>query len=241
MLAEIASQVAQGLATFEMHAGSAFISTPLLYPGGAPVVVRIDESGGRYVVTDGGIGQREAHMLGGDRIFSKLAPNVAARFGVSFDNYAFFAVDAARDELEHAVVAISNASRSAVEITAYRVAEKATVDARSLMQDRLLSLFGPRVQTKGVVARGASNDEWEFDAALQSNGRIVLFEAITPYAASVASAVTKFVDVSDRKDRPELVAVLADPAKTPHKRLIERSAMTIGISAEDDAWLRLAA
>jgi hypothetical protein len=154
---------------------------------------------------------------------------------------AVFAIDASQDDLVYAVTAVANASQLAVEHTAYRVAEKVAGDARDLMRNRLVTLFGKQAETKSVTIRGASNDEWTFDAAIHREGRLVLFEAISPHATSVAAAVTKFVDLSDLPHRPGLVGVLADPNRTPHRRLIERSAATIAIGADDRAWLRAAA
>ena len=240
-LAEVAEQVAKGLATFETINGSAYISTPLLYPGGASVAVRIDAAGDRFIASDAGIGSREAHLLGGDRIYARAAGAAARRYGVSFDGVSMFTIDSPREELVFAVTAVANASKAAVEATAFRIAERAAGASRELLHIRLERLFGKHAETKKVTARGASNDEWEFDAAVRQEGRLILFEAINPHAGSVSSAVAKFVDIADMPEHPGLVGVLVDPSRTPHRRLIERSAVTIAMAAEDRAWQRAAA
>jgi hypothetical protein len=244
MLANVAAEVARNLASIEMIEASAFISTPLVYPGGGTVVVRLDHVGDRYFLSDAGMGRREAEFLGGERIFARLAPNIAARFGVGFDHHAFFVADTSREDLVPAVVAISNASRSAVELTAYRVAEKAATGARELMREKLISAFGQKAVATSYKLRGASNDEWDFDAAVTTDDHLALFQVVTPATQSVYGAVARFTDIADLPQtdgRPRLVAVLEDPLKTPRLRLVERSAYTIDLAAGLTSWQKVAA
>jgi hypothetical protein len=240
-LADLAAEVARNLASAEIIGGSAFISTPLLYPGGAPVVVRIDAAANAFFASDAGIGQREATIIGADRIFLGVGGDIAKRFGVEFDQSVFICRNVRRDELAPAVVAIANASRSAVELSAYRHAEKSAADARDLMREKLATVFGKSAVTSAYAMRGASNDEWKFDAAVTGDKGLSLFQVVTPAAQSVYGAVARFVDVSDLAERPRLVAVIQDRLKTPRLRLVERSALTIDLSAAPDRWRRAAA
>lgn len=242
-LETIAAEVASSLATFELTAGAAFISTPLLYPGGSSVVVRVHQHGSRFFVTDSGLGHRETEMMGGGRLFQKIAPGVAVRFGISFDQEAFFATEAERDELVPAVTLVANASRSAVELTAYRVTDKLVKDTREIMKAKLIRAFDPRLVATDFEFRGASNDSWSFDAAVRSDNGLSLFQLVTPAPLSVHSAIARFVDVADitAPGIPQLIAVLEDRDRTSHLRLVERSAKTIELGADVPVWQRAAA
>lgn len=240
-LETIAADVARSLATFEMVGGAAIVSTPLMYPGGSSVIVQISQHGDRFFLSDLGMGRREAHLLGGDRLFGKIAANTAGRFGIAFDSEAFFIAEAGQDDLVPVVALIANASRTAVEFTAYRVAEKAAADARGLMREKLLKAFDEKFVAIGYDFLGAS-ETWKFDAAVVRDDHVSLFQVITPASQSVYSAVSRFVDVSDVElRRPRLVAVLENRAATQHLKLVERSASTIELQADVNVWKRAAA
>jgi len=242
LLPMIADEVAKGLATSETIGGSAFISTPLLYPGGTTVVVRMDQiTDDRFFVTDAGIAHREAGFLGaGQRVFLPIAREAATRFGVRFDQDAFFEAHTDREELIAAVTAIANASRTAVERIAYRLAERTDALARETMRERLVASFGKDRVKARWEERGDSLEEHEFSAAVLGAAAkvIALFEVVTPSPQSANAAVTKFVDVGDRQERPDLVAVLSDRPKTPHLKIIGRSAKLIDLHADPATWER---
>lgn len=240
-LQAVAAEVARSLATADMVDGSAFISTPLMYPGGASVVVRLDDHGGRFRVSDVGVGRREADLMDGDRFYRRIGRDVAARFGLSFDDETFFVPEADRSDLVDLVALVANASRSAVEATAWRVAERAVRDGREILRVKLRDAFDPAQVRLDFDIRGASNDAWSFDAALDTPRGLTLFQMVTPADPSVYSAVSRFVDVAERADPPRLVAVLVDPDRTSHLRLVERSARTIPLAADLAVWRRTAA
>lgn len=240
-LQAVAAEVARSLASAEMVGGSAFIATPLIYPGGASVVVRMDGHGGRFHVSDAGLGRREVDLMDGQRLYARIGRDVAARFGLSFDDETFFVAEADRSDLVALVALIANASRAAVEATAWRVAERAVRDGREIMRVKLREAFDPADVRLDYHIRGASNDPWSFDAALDTPRGLTLFQMVTPAEQSVYSAVSRFVDVADSADPPRLVAVLADPDRTSHVRLVERSARTIPLAADLPAWRRTAA
>jgi hypothetical protein len=243
LLPIIAEEVAKGLATSETVGGSAFVSTPLLYPGGTSVVVRMDQvTDDRFFVTDAGIAHKEAGFLGaGPRLFAPIAREAAARFGVRFDEDAFFEADTTRDDLIAAVTAIANASRTAVERVAYRLAERTDALARESMRERLIETFGKERVKPRWEELGDSHEQHEFSAAVVDGANVsALFEVVTPSPQSANAAVTKFVDVGDRKERPELIAVLSDRPKTPHLKIIGRSAKLIDLHADTQIWRRAA-
>lgn len=242
-IAQIASDVARQLATARIIGTSAFISTPLTYIGGAPVVVRLDPVGPKFFVSDAGIGAREADLIGGSRLYRKIAEHMAARFGVRFDKDALFEADAVHDELIASVIAIANASKGAVDQTAFRLAEKAAQDAKIAVRERLQAAFARELITTDIRVKGSSNDEWDFDAAVKLPTHMALIHVVSPAATSVNSAVARFLDMSDLPDetRPRLVGALQDRSRTQHVKLLQRSANIIDFTAGPDVWQRAAA
>lgn len=241
-IAQIASDIARQLATSRVIGGSAYISTPLTYVGGAPVVVRVDPAGSKFFVSDAGIGAREADLMGGSHLYRRVAEQMAARFGVRFDRHVLFEADAVQDDLVASVIAIANASKGAVDQTAFRIAEKAAHDARVAIKDKLYEAFARDQVIIDYTMRGASNDEWEFNAALKLPGHLTLVQVIAPAPQSVNGAVARFLDMSDLSDddRPKLVGALQDRARTKHVKLLQRSAQIIDMSAPADIWQRAA-
>src|SRR5579883_550486 len=106
--AAIAEDVARQLVTVEHRPIGSFIKTPLLYPSGSTVVVRVYESASRYFVTDDGLGYQEAELLGASHIYARHARVIADNAGVRFDSQAFFVLEVPRDRLPGAVVSIAN-------------------------------------------------------------------------------------------------------------------------------------
>src|SRR5919108_5040754 len=85
----------QLVSTVHRPSGS-FISTPLLYPSGASVLVRVQEAGNdRCFVSDVGMGYQEAEMMGASLIYARHARSVAEEAGVGFDDHTFFVLDIA--------------------------------------------------------------------------------------------------------------------------------------------------
>ena len=138
-LKTIADAVAHALVDTSVEGGSAFISTPLLYPRGSHVVVRMDGAGDRWFVSDDGYGHLEAEMMGGLTTFRRLAKPLADRAGVQFDERCFFVLEVERDALPGAVITISNVSKQAVERTAFAVEERRVAISRDVFQQRTLS------------------------------------------------------------------------------------------------------
>jgi hypothetical protein len=54
-------------------------------------------------------------MLGGERTFTRIAPDIAGRYGVRFDQNMIFDVEVTEDELVVAVISVANAAKTAVE------------------------------------------------------------------------------------------------------------------------------
>jgi hypothetical protein len=239
-IAKIADEVARALVRITAREESARLSLPLLYPGGSMVGVEISRLRDGFLVSDAGATRREAGLLGGERSFVQLAPAIATRFGVRFDHNMFFDVNVSRDELVIAVSAIANASKAGVEETALRLATVEHADYQAMLWDRLGNVFTPKRVARRLPFRGA-HENWEFDAAVQIQGRTSLFEIVTPYGNSVNSAVTKFVDVKNLGDTaPNRVAILINKDRTPHLSVLANTARWIQADADDETYRKAA-
>jgi hypothetical protein len=239
-IAEIATEVARALVRITARQESARLSLPLLYPGGSMVGVEVSKLRDGFLVSDAGAARREAGLLGGERSFGQLAPDMATRYGVRFDHNMFFDINVERDELVVAVSAIANASKAAVEATAARLIAVEHADYQAMLWEKLERVFTKTRLAKEFAFKGKS-EVWEFDAAIQVENQLSLFEIVTPYANSVNSAVTKFTDVKGLgKEAPHRVAALTDKDKTPHLAVLASTARWIAANANDEVYRRAA-
>jgi hypothetical protein len=237
---QIADEVARALIRISSREDVARLSLPLLYPGGAMVGVEISRLRDRFLVTDAGGARREAGLMGGEKTFVRLAGEVAERFGVRFDRNMIFEMEVTMDELVVVVAAVANAARTAVENTVMILATTEHADARAVLWEKLGRVYGQTKIRQKAKIKGKS-DSWEFDAAVEANGHVALFEVIGPNANAVNSAVTKFLDVQDiGVGAPTRVAVLTRKNQTPHLPVLGRTATLIPIDAPNEAFLRAA-
>jgi hypothetical protein len=239
-IAEIASEVARALVRITAREESARLSLPLLYPGGSMVCVEISRLRDGFLVSDAGAARREAGLMGGARSFAQLAPVIAARFGVRFDHNMFFDVNVERDDLVIAVSAIANASKASVEETALRLATVEHADYQAMLWSKLEHVFTPKAVAREVPFKGRY-ENWEFDAAVQVHGRTSLFEIVAPYATSVNSAITKFVDIKNLgNSAPKRFAILTNKDRTPHLSVLASTARWINVDDSDDTYRKAA-
>jgi acyl-coenzyme A thioesterase PaaI-like protein len=200
---ELGEAVARSLTYSRLRGSSAFIGTPLLYPNGVGVVVRVDQDEARgFLVSDDGYAASIAETLGSLHIFNRLAATVAQRAGVQFEKRTMFVPHVRRDGVVGAVASIANASARAAERTALAVEQQRIKQSRELFDERLRQAFGGRI-VFDVVYRGATGREWDFDAALEENGRVArLFALVGPAFSAVAAANLKLTDARTVAEPP---------------------------------------
>src|SRR3954463_9210021 len=90
---ELVESIAREIVATEHHVGGSFIRTPLLYPSGATVVVRIEQGDNKYFVSDFGLGYQETDLYGAGAFYTRHARPIAEKAGVGFDNQAFFVME----------------------------------------------------------------------------------------------------------------------------------------------------
>ncbi|HMN51576.1 MAG TPA: hypothetical protein PKB01_05905 [Xanthobacteraceae bacterium] len=205
----IVEQVAREIVAAEHRVGGSFIRTPLMYPGGSTVVIRIEEGSDRFFVSDMGAGYEEAVMMGAGPMYAKPANLIAQAAGVRFDNQAFFVLEALRDQLAGAVVTIANCSQEAAVRASDALAEKTFEDKKIRLYNRLVQVFEPKIVTKNVEIIGASTQKWHVATVVSMpKHRPIIFEPVTKHPNSVANATMKFGDIALLPDAPRRVAVV---------------------------------
>lgn len=237
-----ANEVARALVRVSAREETVRLSLPLLYPGGAMVGVELSRLRSGFLVSDAGAARREAGLLGGERAFQRIAQDVAKRFGIRFDHNMMFDLDVAEGELVAAVMAVANAAKTAVENTAIHLATTEHADHRAYLWDRLQGVYGRAFAREPVTFKGASTEVYDFDAAVKAQGRITLFQVVTPNANSVNSAVTKFLDVKDLGETvaPNRVSVLTNMDRTPRLLLLSRNSGILPADAPDERYRMVA-
>lgn len=239
-LSAIAKEVAMAMSYARETSAEPIIVTPLMYPGGGRVPVRIGHSEEGFLVSDFGSARREADMLGGDAVFAKIARDVAQRHEVRFDCDMIFDLHVPRNALAVAAMVIANASRSAVFQTAEKVSERKADEQRIALQAKLEDTFPKHALMMDAMVGGASSS-WKFDAAVTQDGRLSVFDLVSPHAGSVNAAVAKFLDVKDLGSAaPNRIAVTLDRDATPHLALLGRNARVLPFASPKKTYLTLA-
>jgi hypothetical protein len=238
----VAQNVARSLASCSGGALSAHINTPLLFPSGSSVVIRIDDLGPSFFVTDMGMGFQEAELMGAPRTFKNHAETIAERAGVGFDREAFFMAHATRDQLVGVVTTIANCSLEAAVLTAFKIAEDRADNAAEILQERLTQLFSPALVAKDAEVIGASATPWKVAAIVRKGDHTSLFDVVSPHPNSVAAAVTKFVDIAELPNPPKRIAVVRDRSKLGTRlTVLQRTASVIELTSPDSVVRRAAA
>lgn len=237
-MSTLADKIARSLAYAQERNGQYQIVTPLLYPGGGCVVVRIAQSENGYFVSDYGAARREADLLGGNRIFTRLAKEQAKKHGVSFDSDQVFDIEVPDYALVTATIAVANASKAAVDMTQSALTEQKVELQKDMLLKRIFQTFDRSdIEIDGEYSGRSEN--WRFDAVVQA-GTPILFQTVTANQNSVNSAISRFLDVKDAGD--ELTVRVAVPARikdTPHLSLLARTARILPADATEEAFISL--
>jgi hypothetical protein len=247
---ELVDSVARQLVATEHDHNGSFIRTPLLYPSGSTVVVRVAQGQGRYFVSDWGLGYQESDMQGAALFYVRHARPIAEAAGVGFDNQAFFIMEATREQLAGAVITIANCSQEATIQAAYALAEKTFEDSKERLYERLVKVFAKRagpstkVVTKNARVIGHSATEWPIATIVRLPGSRLqtIFEPVTKHHNSVAHASMKFHDIALLgKEAPARVAVVHNKKEFgTYLQVLSQSANVIDDDVADSTIIRLA-
>src|ERR1051326_3044931 len=246
--ATLVEEVAREIVATEHDLGGSFIRTPLLYPSGTTVVVRIQQGDNRYFVSDWGLGYQESDLYGAGTYYARHARPIAEKAGVGFDNQSFFIVEATHDQLAGAVVTIANCSQEASMRAADALAEKTFEDSTNRLYDRLVSVFAGGVRRTKIVSKNAriigySSTEWPVATLVNPPGgsRPAIFEPVNKHHSSVAYATMKFHDIALLENAPVRVAVVQKKAEFgTYLNVLSQAASVIDEDVPDDTYVRLA-
>lgn len=246
---KVIEAVARELVSVDHRADGSFISTPLLYPSGAHVVVRVDPAGkDEYFVSDYGFGFTECDMIGATHQYKKHSPVIAENAGVGFDSQAFFVTKVTERQLAGAAAAIANCSHDAVAIAALKLAEKRFADDSETLHKRLVSIFSEKRVAKNVEITGASQTRWHVSNVVRlhsgddTDEHVTIFEPVTNHHASIAAAVTKFHDIARLDHPPRRVAVVQKKADFgTYLGVLSQAADVVARDVSDSTIKRLAA
>ena len=200
--------VAQKIVATSHDRDGSFITTPLLYPSGSTVVVRVYGTGPRYFIIDLGVGHDEAEMMGAEGIYMRHARSIAQAAGARFDNQAFFVLEATEPQLPGAVVTVANCSQEAVNFTLYRQSEQREPASADLFIERLTKIFEQKIITIDADVIGASQTKWKVAALVRAAQRPTIFEPVNKHPTSIVYAATKFHDIARLEMAPDRVAIV---------------------------------
>lgn len=221
--------------------GQIRVPTTTLFPSGDVVSLLITPNRrGGYRVSDSGLGRTAVlddgvhHLRPGDR---RRAEAIAEQSGIRFEGESFVAEDVAVQNIVPAMALVAEASRAWATQMLERSArsrERALFDVVKEKLERAYST--PMVQSK-VPVLGASSSQYDFDFGVKlSDGRLALFEIISPAPPSVAFAHTKFSDVQRAQPEWPREAVVENLGDWPSESLALISQVTSHVRPAGADW-----
>jgi len=209
---DVVRQEAARLIACQSDGQSVYVTTPLIFPGGSHVVVRIDPYSDSYFVSDFGLGYQEAELAGISIAFRRIARTVAERAGVRFDGHSIFELEIRRDQIAGAIAAIANCSLEAVAEATMKSAEKAKIDQNAALHERIVQIYSPKFVSRDVEVLGASNTVWQISTMVKIENSMTGFEAVSQHRNSVVQATVKFGDIARKENAPSRIAVVESKA-----------------------------
>jgi hypothetical protein len=176
--------------------GNAYlISVPLVYPSGTTVGVKVTPHQGAYIVSDFGLGWREAEGYEAQRSFGAHAGRIKDQVGVEYTGNHEFQMRATERQLTSAIRRVAYASHRAAVKAFHSIPEACEQEIGAALFQRLRETFGKDNVAGDLKLAGASNIEWGFAAQVLQGKRRIVFDVISPKWTSVVAAKSKFSDV----------------------------------------------
>ena len=239
----VVARAAERLVSVRHDREGSFVTTPLMYPSGGAVVIWVDRAEPNFLVTDFGFAARECVMMGAERRqFNAAAALAAEAGGVEMGADGCFRVVVSDSQLEGAIKTVAGCSQEATLRVSARLQERHRADVGTILQRRLIRLFGEPSVAREVEFKGASTTAWRIDLAVSSGDNIALFETVSPYFPSVASTLAKFGDIRLLEGAPSRMAVL--PSKNGFgtwMTALAQNGNVVEAAAVDDTLVRVAA
>ncbi|MFC0633567.1 hypothetical protein [Brevundimonas balnearis] len=205
-LNETAEAVARQIVGVEHGAKRTIIWTPLAYPSGSLVGVRLTHDGSTYSITDMASAYEEARSVRASKSFGRHASHVAEGAGVGFIDRTFFLRGVRKEQLAGAIVALANCAHTAATLSVFKQAALDAREAEEKLFARLSRLFGKVEVHRPVV--GVSGTEWDVDAVVNIGGQTALFEAVGVSKQSIYATVAKYHDIARLPQAPVRIAAV---------------------------------
>lgn len=185
----------EGLVRASAWGNAYLISVPLVYPSGTTVGIKVVPSKGGYVVTDAGLGFREAEGFEAQRSFGAHAGRIKDQVGVEYTSDHEFQMFATARQLASAIRRVSYASHRSAVKSFHSLPEACEQEIGAALFQRLRETFGKENVAGDLKLAGASNIEWPFAAQVLQGVRRIVFDVVSPQWTSVVAAKSKFSDV----------------------------------------------
>lgn len=237
---EAVTEAVRGLVSVRHEASGSFIDTPLMYPSGGSVVVWVRREEPHYFVSDFGFAFKECVIMGADRRqYVSRAEVVAEAAGVNLGKDGAFEVLVSEGQLKGAIKAVANCAQETTLRFAHRIFQRRRADVGTIVQEKLIRLFGKESVARDYDFEGASHSHWHIDVAVKRGDDVALFDTVTPWAQSVAFTLAKFGDIRLLDDPPQRVTVLAAPSGYGNwLTALAQNSTILKASAETDAYKR---
>lgn len=209
-LSETVESVMRQLVGVEHGERRCIVKTPLSFPSGSLVAVKVTNGGVGYSVSDMASGFEEAKVARAVKAFNRLAPGIAAESGVDCDGRAFLVRNVSRDQLAGAIIAVANCAQAVAILISHKQAALDKHDLEERLFDRLERVFGKFEPHKTIV--GDSGMEWDVDAVVRTATGEALFEAVSPVRQSIYATVAKYHDIARLPHPPVRLALV--PSRT---------------------------
>lgn len=243
-ISDIVAGSIRDLVTIEQSPYGTIVGTPLSFPGGGSVVVQVQHLGANdYFVTDMGLAANEAELHGASsRMFRECARSVSEDSGVGFDHQSFFVARADESRLNGAIKAVANCALEAVQMVAFKLAEKQSVEGDIFIYERLVTIFGKHHVKQRTTFAGSSSHNWPVKARVDVDQGIALFETAAAHHNSIVNVYAKFDDISRLESPPRCVTIVRSRKSLgDYLGLLTQASEVLEVSVPDTEIQRLLA
>ncbi|WP_133243824.1 hypothetical protein [Sphingomonas pokkalii] len=218
-----------------------FVSTPIFYPSGSPVTVRVSPAEGGFRIDDGGFAYRELESVGFERSFASAADKARQSESLDRDRRCLFTY-ADAEQLSRAISDVALASWNVADRVFKRIADQEERDIEEYLRGRLVSIFGASNLEDRQTISGSSTNPWDVSAIIQIDGHEVVFQAVSDHANSVYRTSTAFHDLAALPHAPKLISVVKDKASMGRKLImLSQAGRVIQSDQADVDYLKAAA
>lgn len=221
----------------------AILVTPVLFPSGAHVTIRVRLDDSHCLITDDGAAYAEADMMGASVIFKRVGRHVAEETRICFNSFEFFEAKASIETAAGMIAIVADAAKRAVQLTSERLARRSDENVKAIVLDRLRDVFGRDAVTPEAAISGASTHAWTVDALVKTGAGAIAVEAVSPSPVSVSAAYLKLDDIRRLDDAPRTYFAIRrkEDFATDQILILSRTAKILDTSGGRSAFERLVA